>query len=48
MNQELFRRLFGANLTIGQAINLAKQATGHMDVRRSWNLLGDPSMKLVK
>ena len=48
MNQELLRQLFGTNSTIGQAILKAKQATGSMDVRRSWNLIGDPSMRLSK
>ncbi len=46
MNQELLRHIFGANTTIGQAILRAKQATRDEDVRRSWNLLGDPTMKL--
>jgi uncharacterized repeat protein (TIGR01451 family) len=47
MNRELFRQLFGAgNLTIGEAISRAKQATSDTDVRKSWILFGDPSMKL--
>lgn len=46
MNQELLRHIFLPNTTIGQAIQKAKQATSDQDVRRSWNLLGDPSMKL--
>lgn len=47
MNMELFRQLFGATpLTIGEAITRAKRATSDMDVRRSWILFGDPSMKL--
>jgi hypothetical protein len=48
MNQELLRHIFGTSTTIGQAIQKAKQATSDPDVRRSWNLLGDPSMKLTK
>jgi uncharacterized repeat protein (TIGR01451 family) len=47
MNQELLRNIFGPSTTIGQAILKAKQATPDPDVRRSWNLLGDPSMKLT-
>ncbi|HWW61811.1 MAG TPA: C25 family cysteine peptidase, partial [Thermoanaerobaculia bacterium] len=46
MNQQLLRTIFGVNTTIGDAIRSAKQATNDMDVRRTWNLLGDPSMKL--
>jgi uncharacterized repeat protein (TIGR01451 family) len=45
MNQELLRHIFGS-ITVGQAIIKAKQATPDPDVRRSWNLLGDPSMRL--
>ncbi len=48
MNQELLRQIYGPTMTIGQAIQKAKQATSDQDVRRSWNLLGDPSMKLTK
>ena len=47
MNTELFRQLFGgANPTIGEAINRAKQAVTDADTRKSWILFGDPSMKL--
>ena len=48
MNKELLRQMFGPNgLTIGDAIKLAKQATSDLNVRRSWLLFGDPSMKLT-
>lgn len=48
MNRELLRQLVGPNqLTIGDAIKLAKQATTDINVRRSWLLFGDPSMKLT-
>jgi hypothetical protein len=52
MNQELFRSLFtesdsnGAPLTLGEAARRAKGAVGDKDIRRTWNLLGDPTMKL--
>ncbi|MBV9070115.1 MAG: hypothetical protein JO093_07655 [Acidobacteria bacterium] len=49
MNKELLRQLFGATpVTIGDAVRAAKQATQDLDVRRSWLLFGDPSMKLTK
>jgi hypothetical protein len=49
MNKELLRQLFsGTPITIGDAIRAAKQATTDIDVRRSWLLFGDPSMKLTK
>ncbi|MEA2414457.1 MAG: hypothetical protein QOI58_1114, partial [Thermoanaerobaculia bacterium] len=49
MNKELLRQLFGATpVTIGDAVRAAKLATQDLDVRRSWLLFGDPSMKLTK
>lgn len=52
INQQLYMSLFGAGLvkdqalTLGQAIMRAKAATGDADVRRTWVLLGDPSMRI--
>lgn len=47
MNRELFRLLFSTpGLTIGEAVNRAKQATSDVEVRKSWILFGDPSMRL--
>jgi hypothetical protein len=47
MNQELIRLLFGAkSLRLGEAIRRAKAATTDPDVRKTWILFGDPSMKL--
>ena len=43
--RELYRKLF-AGARIGDAVRDAKQATQDGDVRRSWILFGDPSMKL--
>lgn len=47
VNLEFNRQLFGATpITIGDAILRAKQATSNGDVRRTWILFGDPTMKL--
>jgi hypothetical protein len=48
MNQELYRQLFrvGGAMTIGEAVSRAKSSVGDRDIRRTWVLLGDPSMKL--
>ena len=44
MAEELFRRMFTVRL--GDAILAAKAATTNLDVRKSWILFGDPSMKV--
>jgi hypothetical protein len=52
MNQELIRQLLndagekGSALTFGEAVKRAKASLADADVRRSWVLFGDPSMKL--
>jgi hypothetical protein len=47
MNMELMRLLFGPErLTVGEATRRAKAATTDPDVRRTWIVFGDPSMKL--
>ncbi|MEW6127039.1 MAG: C25 family cysteine peptidase [Acidobacteriota bacterium] len=48
MNRELFHLLFGSKtkLTLGEAVAGAKAATPNRDIRRTWVLLGDPSMRL--
>jgi uncharacterized repeat protein (TIGR01451 family) len=44
---ELYRQLFSnSSITIGDAILKAKLVTTDTDVRRTWILFGDPSMKL--
>lgn len=44
---ELNRQIFGpAPITIGDAILLAKRATTDPDVRRTWILFGDPTLRL--
>ena len=47
MNLELIRLLFnGQGLTIGEAIMGAKQAVTNQDIRRTWILFGDPTLRL--
>jgi hypothetical protein len=47
MARELFRQLFGPEkLTLGQAVARAKVVATDPDVRKSWILFGDPTMKL--
>lgn len=47
MNQALFRRLFqDPPMSLGDAVAGAKAATADLDVRRTWILFGDPSMRL--
>ena len=47
MVREAFRQLFGTgNLTLGQAVARAKLVATDPDVRKSWILFGDPTMKL--
>jgi hypothetical protein len=46
-NTELNKQLFGATpISIGDAILKAKAATTDKDVRRTWILFGDPTLKL--
>ena len=45
MNREFIRLLIsGAHPTLGEAVRQAKEATDDPDVRKTWVLLGDPSM----
>lgn len=49
MNQEFYRALFGGkgeSLSLGEAIRRAKASVSDVDVRRTWVLLGDPTMRL--
>lgn len=49
MNAELYGLLFGAGgntLRLGEAVRRAKASAGDADVRRTWILLGDPTMLL--
>jgi hypothetical protein len=49
INQEMYRQMFdksNARQTLGEASRRAKEAVSDTDIRRSWILLGDPSMKV--
>jgi hypothetical protein len=48
MNQEFYKLVFSVKgeLTLGEAARRAKLAVSSSDVRRTWVLLADPSMKL--
>jgi len=47
MGRALFQQLFSTeNLTLGQAVARAKVVATDPDVRKSWILFGDPTMKL--
>jgi hypothetical protein len=48
MHQELIRRLFGADEAprLGDALRAAKAATDDPDVRATWVLFGDPTMRV--
>jgi uncharacterized repeat protein (TIGR01451 family) len=48
MNAELYRSLFSAGnkLTLGELTAKAKAAAKNSDIRRTWLLLGDPTMRL--
>ncbi len=47
LNQQVFGMIFnGTPITIGEATARSKAAVTNGDVRRTWILLGDPSMKL--
>ena len=47
VNLALYRQLFGGGTTtIGDAILKAKEETTDIDVRRTWILFGDPTLKL--
>jgi hypothetical protein len=47
LNQELYRALFQKRgMTLGEAIQQAKAATSDADLRRTWILLGDPTLRI--
>jgi hypothetical protein len=46
MNEELYRQMFRYNLTVGEAIQKAKASVKDKDIRRTWILFGDPTLKL--
>ena len=47
LNQAFLTAVYGGGgITVGEAAATAKGAITDLDVRRTWNLFGDPSMKL--
>ena len=47
MSRVLFNELFGSeSLRLGEAIRNAKRGTRDLDVRRTWMLFGDPTMRI--
>jgi hypothetical protein len=47
MNQQLYRLLLASpTLSLGEAVRGSKSAIRNVDVRRTWILLGDPTMRL--
>lgn len=47
INQEMYVRMFSApQVRIGDAVRAAKLATTDIDVRQTWILFGDPTMRL--
>ena len=49
MNRALYGLLFGENArqkTIGEIVVRAKEATSNPDIRRTWILIGDPTLKI--
>ncbi|MGA9772499.1 MAG: C25 family cysteine peptidase [Blastocatellia bacterium] len=47
MNQQLYRSLFASpTLSLGEAVRTSKSVISNIDVRRTWILLGDPTMRL--
>jgi hypothetical protein len=47
MNQELYRQIFGTTfMRLGDAARAAKIATTDTEVRMTWMLFGDPTMKI--
>jgi peptidase C25-like protein/all-beta uncharacterized protein/Ig-like domain-containing protein len=47
MNQQLYRVMYGrTGLRLGEQVGLAKLAASDIDVRRSWILFGDPTMRI--
>jgi hypothetical protein len=47
MELELYRQLYdGQSIAIGDAVKIAKAASGDHDVRATWILFGDPTIKI--
>jgi hypothetical protein len=48
MNKELLNQLFNSSQTIGEAVVKAKASESDPDVRKTWILFGDPTLKIVR
>jgi hypothetical protein len=47
MELELYRQLYGGQtIALGDAIRIAKDASGDRDVRKTWIFFGDPTIKI--
>jgi hypothetical protein len=46
LNKQLYQLLFTNAMTLGEATARAKAAVTDGDIRRTWILLGDPTMRL--
>jgi hypothetical protein len=49
INLALYALLFGdngRNMTLGEVVVKAKEATTNSDIRRTWVMIGDPTMKI--
>ena len=48
MNQAFVRQMYGAGQTpaLGDAVRAAKSATGDREVRQTWLLFGDPTLRV--
>jgi Peptidase family C25 len=46
MNQQLYRLMLQSGKTLGEATRLAKASVSDSDTRKTWILLGDPTLKL--
>ena len=47
MSRQLYMLLYGSQpIALGDAVKMAKSATTDIDVRRTWIVFGDPSMKI--
>jgi hypothetical protein len=46
IDRELFKQVFVNGLAVGEAALKAKAATRDPDVRKTWILFGDPTLKL--
>ena len=46
LNEEFYRQLFGAGARLGDAVMRGKAVTFDGEVRKTWILFGDPTMRL--